>query len=68
MISGVLKVLGINSSDCNDYKEPKINLEGNNSESNITEEVQNHDVELEFWDIEKTPSIRRSVHANGEFQ
>lgn len=48
MISGVLKVLGINSSDCNDYKEPKINLEGNNSESNITEEVQNHDVELEF--------------------
>ena len=62
MISGLLKFLGINSSDCNDYKESKMNLEGNSSESNITEEVQNHDVELEFWDIESedTPVLEES--------
>ena len=52
MISGLLKFLGINSSDSNISKEPKIKLEDSITESNITVEHRNQPVEIEFWDIE----------------
>lgn len=52
MISGLLKFLGINSSDCDITKEPNIKSEDNRSESNITKERQNQPIEIEFWDIE----------------
>ena len=52
MINSILKFLGINPSDSNNSKESEIKSIVNNSESNITKKVQNHDVEIEFWDIE----------------
>lgn len=52
MISGLLKFLGIKSSDSNISKEPKIKLEDNRCESNIDKEHQNQPIEIEFWDIE----------------
>lgn len=52
MISGLLKFLGINSSDSDITKEPNIKSEDNRSESNITKERQNQPIEIEFWDIE----------------
>ena len=52
MISGLLKFLGIKSSDSNISKEPKIKLEDNSCESNIAKEHQNQPIEIEFWDIE----------------
>lgn len=52
MISGLLKFLGINSSDSDITKEPNIKSEDNRSESNITKERQNQPVEIEFWNIE----------------
>ena len=52
MISGLLKFLGINSSDNDITKESKLKSEDNRNESNITKERQNQPVEIEFWDIE----------------
>ena len=52
MISSLLKFLGINTSDSNISKEPKMKLEDNRCGSNITMEHQNQPVEIEFWDIE----------------
>ncbi len=52
MISGLLKFLGINSSDSNITKEPKMKSEENGTGSNITKERQNQPIEIEFWDIE----------------
>lgn len=52
MISGLLKFLGINSSDSDIIKEPKMKSEDNRSESNITKELENQPIEIEFWDIE----------------
>lgn len=52
MISSLLKFLGINSSDSNISKEPKMKSEDNKTKSNITVEHQNQPVEIEFWDIE----------------
>ena len=52
MISSLSKFLGINTSDSNFSKEPKIKLEDNRCESNITKAHQNQPVEIEFWDIE----------------
>lgn len=52
MISGLLKFLGINSSDNDITKESKLKSEDNRTESNITKERQNQPVEIEFWDIE----------------
>ena len=52
MISGLLKFLGVNSSDSDITKEPNIKSEDNRSESNITKERQNQPIEIEFWDIE----------------
>ena len=52
MISGLLQFLGINSSDSNISKEPKIKSEDSITESNITKERQNQPIEIEFWDIE----------------
>ena len=45
MIRKLLKFLGINSSDSNITKEPKMKSEENGTGSNIT-------IEIEFWDIE----------------
>ena len=52
MISGLLKFLRINSSDSDITKEPKMKSEDNRSESNITKELENQPIEIEFWDIE----------------
>ena len=52
MISGLLKFLGINSSDNDITKESKLKSEDNRTESNIIKERQNQPVEIEFWDIE----------------
>lgn len=52
MISGLLKFLGINSSDSDITKEPKMKSEENGTGSNITKERQNKPIEIEFWDIE----------------
>ena len=52
MISSLLKFLGINTSDSNISKEPKMKLKDNRCGSNITKENQNQPVEIEFWDIE----------------
>ena len=52
MISGLLKFIGINSSDNDITKESKLKSEDNRTESNITKERQNQPVEIEFWDIE----------------
>lgn len=49
MISSLLKFLGINSSDSNISKEPKIKSEDNRTKSNISVEHQNQTVEIEFW-------------------
>ena len=57
MISGLLKFLGINSSDSDITKEPNIKSEDNRSESNITKERQNQPIEIEFWDIESEDMI-----------
>ncbi|WP_296004217.1 hypothetical protein [uncultured Veillonella sp.] len=62
MISGLLKFLGINSSDSDITKESKMKLEDNRSKSNITKERQNQPVEIEFWDIEseEVPELEES--------
>ena len=52
MISELLKFLGINSSDSDITKEPKMKSEDNRSESNITKKLENQPIEIEFWDIE----------------
>lgn len=52
MISGLLKFLGINPSDSNISKEPKMKLEDNRSGFDATQKNQNKPVEIEFWDIE----------------
>ena len=52
MISGLLKFLGMNSSDSDITKEPKMKSEDNRSESNITKKLENQPIEIEFWDIE----------------
>ena len=52
MISELLKFLGINSSDSDITKEPKMKSEDNGTGSNITKERQNQPIEIEFWDIE----------------
>ena len=52
MISGLLKFLGINSSDSDITKESKMKSEDNRIKYNITKEPQNQPVEIEFWDIE----------------
>ena len=52
MIRKLLKFLGINSSDSNITKEPKMKSEENGTGSNITKERQNQPIEIEFWDIE----------------
>ena len=52
MISGLLKFLGINSSDNDITKESKLKSEDNRSGFNITKKRQNQPVEIEFWDIE----------------
>ena len=52
MINELLKFLGINSSDSDITKEPKMKSEENGTESNITKERQNQPIEIEFWDIE----------------
>ena len=57
MINSILKFFGINSSDSNNSKESKIKSTVNSSEPNIIRELQNHDVEIEFWDIEPEESI-----------
>lgn len=57
MISGLLKFLGINSSDSDITKEPKIKSEDSITESNITVEHRNQPVEIEFWDIESEDMI-----------
>ena len=57
MISGLLKFLGINSSDSNISKEPKIKSEDSITESNITVKHRNQPVEIEFWDIESEDMI-----------
>ena len=64
MISGVLKVLGINSSDCNDSKVPKLNtkVEENSNAFNITDQLSNQADDIKLWDIksEDTPELEES--------
>ena len=52
MISELLKFLGINSSDSDITKKPKMESEDNGTGSYITKERQNQPIEIEFWDIE----------------
>ncbi len=58
----LLKFLGINSSDSNITKEPKMKSEENGTGSNITKERQNQPIEIKFWDIESedVPELEES--------